>query len=119
DDTWYSQPSTTKNINYLALNPGEYKFEIRVRVGDDYTQTKEINFTINKPFWLQYWFIAFSVIALLVLLYVVYRWAEIRTKKSQELKEQLALSQLTALRSQMNPHFMFNVLNAVQGLIYS
>lgn len=119
DDNWYSQSSTAKNINYLALNPGEYKFEIRVKIGDNYTKTQEINFTINKPFWLQYWFLAFAIFALLTLLFVVYRWAEIKTKKSQELKEQLALSQLTALRSQMNPHFLFNVLNAVQGLIYS
>lgn len=119
DDTWYSQSSSAKNINYLALNPGEYKFEIRIKIGDNYTKTQQIDFTINKPFWLQYWFIGFSVLALLVLLFVVYRWAEVRTKKSQELKEQLALSQLTALRSQMNPHFLFNVLNAVQGLIYS
>ncbi|MFY0484059.1 histidine kinase [Flavobacterium sp. PLA-1-15] len=119
DDNWYSQPSTTKNINYLALNPGEYKFEMRVKLGDNYTEIQEINFTIRKPFWLQYWFIALTVLVFLALLFLVYRWAEIKTKKSQELKEQLALSQLTALRSQMNPHFLFNVLNAVQGLIYS
>ncbi|RZK09895.1 MAG: hypothetical protein EOO46_12435, partial [Flavobacterium sp.] len=119
DDTWYAQPSTTKNINYLALNPGNYKFEIRVKLGDNYTKTQEINFIIKKPFWLQYWFIAFSILVFLSLLFLVYRWAEIKTRKSQELKEQLALSQLTALRSQMNPHFLFNVLNAVQGLIYS
>ncbi|WP_026703489.1 sensor histidine kinase [Flavobacterium soli] len=119
DDTWYSQPSKTNNINYLALNPGKYKFEIRVKIGDNYTNTREINFIINKPFWLQYWFMGLSFLGLLALLLLVYRWAEIKTKKSQELREQLALSQLTALRSQMNPHFMFNVLNAVQGLIYS
>lgn len=119
DDTWYSQPSKTNNINYLALNPGKYKFEIRVKIGDNYTKTREINFTIKKPFWLQYWFMGLSFLGLLALLLLVYRWAEIKTKKSQQLREQLALSQLTALRSQMNPHFMFNVLNAVQGLIYS
>lgn len=119
DDNWYFQPSTTRNINYLALNPGEYKFEIRIKIGDTYTKTQEIDFTIKKPFWSQYWFIAISILALLALLFIVYRWAEIKTRKSQELKEQLALSQLTALRSQMNPHFLFNVLNAVQGLIYS
>lgn len=119
DDNWYSQSSATRNINYLALNPGEYKFEIRVKIGDTYTKTQEIGFIIKKPFWQQYWFIALTILALLALLFVVYRWAEIKTRKSQELKEQLALSQLTALRSQMNPHFLFNVLNAVQGLIYS
>ena len=68
---------------------------------------------------MQYWFLSIVIFGLLSLLYFVYRWAEIKTRKSEELKEQLALSQLIALRSQMNPHFIFNVLNAVQGLIYS
>ena len=119
DDTWYSQSSKTNNINYLALNPGEYKFEIRVKIGDNYTKIQYVDFIIKKPFWLRYWFMGLTLLGLLALLFLVYRWAEIKTKKSQELKEQLALSQLTALRSQMNPHFLFNVLNAVQGLIYS
>ncbi|HRE64007.1 MAG TPA: histidine kinase [Ferruginibacter sp.] len=33
------------------------------------------------------------------------------------LKEKLAASQLTALRTQMNPHFIFNALNSVQQYI--
>ena len=119
DDKWYSQDASTKNINYLALNPGDYHFQIKVKLGDQYTQLYGIRFVIQKPFWIQYWFMVTALLALLALLFLVYRWAEIKTKKSEELKEQLAVSQLTALRSQMNPHFMFNILNAVQGLIYS
>jgi len=119
DDKWYNLSSNAKNINFLSLNPGTYKFQINIKIGEKYTQIQEINFEINKPFWLQYWFITLSILFLLGLLFLVYRWAVIKTRKSEELKEQLALSQLTALRSQMNPHFIFNILNAVQGLIYS
>ncbi|WP_432672095.1 sensor histidine kinase [Flavobacterium sp. SM2513] len=119
DKKWYSLSSNAKNINFLALNPGNYKFQINIKIGEKYTAIKEINFQIHKPFWLRYSFLTVSVFALLALLYLVYRWAVIKTRKSEELKEQLALSQLTALRSQMNPHFIFNILNAVQGLIYS
>ena len=36
----------------------------------------------------------------------------------QGLKERLFKSQLVAIRSQMNPHFIYNVLNTVQGLLY-
>ncbi len=119
DEKWFSQNSTVNNVNYLALNPGNYTFEIRVKIDQEYSEVYSINFKINKPYYQQLWFLTIIFLALISLLYLVYRWAEIKTKKSQELKEQLALSQLTALRSQMNPHFMFNVLNAVQGLIYS
>jgi len=119
DNKWQSVDSKTRDINFLALKPGTYKFQLKIEIGGKFTPFKEINFKILKPFWLQIWFLTIVIFALLTLLYAVYRWAELKTKKSEELKEQLALSQLTALRSQMNPHFIFNVLNAVQGLIYS
>ena len=47
--------------------------------------------------------------------------AEIRNKELHlaSLKESLAASQLTALRAQMNPHFIFNALNSVQQYILS
>lgn len=47
--------------------------------------------------------------------------AEIRKKELHlaTLKENLAASQLTALRAQMNPHFIFNALNSVQQYILS
>ncbi len=119
DDKWYTSSSNAKNINFLALTPGIYKFQINIKIGEKYTPIQEIDFEISKPFWLQLWFLTIVIVGLVGLLYLVYRWAEVKTRKSEELKEQLALSQLTALRSQMNPHFIFNVLNAVQGLIYS
>jgi ligand-binding sensor domain-containing protein len=119
DKKWYNLSSNAKNVNFLALNPGDYKFQINIKIGEKYTEIQEINFQIKKPFWLRYSFLMVSFFALIGLLYLVYRWAVIKTRKSEELKEQLALSQLTALRSQMNPHFIFNILNAVQGLIYS
>lgn len=119
NDKWQKKASKTENINFLALTPGTYQFQIKIEIGDRMTPVQKIDFTIQKPFWLQIWFLTITIFALIALLYAVYRWAELKTKKSEELKEQLALSQLTALRSQMNPHFIFNVLNAVQGLIYS
>jgi LytS/YehU family sensor histidine kinase len=55
----------------------------------------------------QDWFTSFS------------QWRIESIRKRQKIREHLALSQITALRTQMNPHFMFNILNAFQGLIYS
>jgi LytS/YehU family sensor histidine kinase len=44
---------------------------------------------------------------------------EKRLIRQQSIKEQVLKSQLVALRAQMNPHFLYNVLNTVQGLVYS
>ena len=119
DTLWTSQSALVTKVRFLALNPGAYTFEARVRTADLVTPTQTRFLIIKKPFWFTYGFITFMAAFFFVLIYAVFKWATIRTKKQQKIKEQLALSQLTALRTQMNPHFMFNVLNAVQGLIYS
>ena len=118
-NTWNAISSQTPNVKFESLKSGNYIFQIRVKYDNRTTKIKELSFEVKKPFWLQWWFILFEVITLGFIIYFVNKNAVLRTKKKQEVKEQLALSQITALRSQMNPHFMFNVLNSVQGLIYS
>ena len=118
-NTWSILSSQTSNIKFESLKSGSYVFQIRVKYGNKTTEINELHFEVNKPFWLQWWFILFEIMTLGFIIYLVNKNAVLRTKKKQEVKEQLALSQITALRSQMNPHFMFNVLNSVQGLIYS
>jgi ligand-binding sensor domain-containing protein len=118
-DEWQTQNAKQTQLNFLALKPNNYQLQVRIKTGTNYTDIKTFSFKINKPFWSQTWFNLLVLITLVLLLYTVYRWAVLKTKKQQRIREMLAISQLTALRSQMNPHFMFNVLNAVQGLIYS
>lgn len=116
---WYNLTSDASNVKLVSLNSGNYIFQIRVKYGDSTSKIQELHFEVKKPFWLQWWFLFLEFLVFCFVLYMVNKAAVLRTKKRQEIKEQLALSQLTALRSQMNPHFMFNVLNSVQGLIYS
>lgn len=55
--------------------------------------------------------IVITVLLLSLLVFVLYRRKELKTQKQQaELKQKL-------LRSQMNPHFMFNTLNAINQYI--
>jgi hypothetical protein len=118
-EEWQTQNAKQNQLNFLALKPNNYQLQARIKTGTTYTDVKTFSFKINKPFWSKTWFNLLVFTTLVLLLYSVYRWAVLKTKKQQRIREMLAISQLTALRSQMNPHFMFNVLNAVQGLIYS
>lgn len=117
--TWQSQSAKENKLNFVALDPSDYVLRARLNAGSLTTCEIDFPFVVASPFWLQSWFIASLFLALIGLFFFVYKWAIIQTKKKQDIKEMLAISQLTALRSQMNPHFMFNVLNAIQGLIYS
>lgn len=105
-------------INFLKFNNlphGDYNLQLlaenKIKV--------EFPFSISKPFWLTWWFIFIEIIFGLLLIYLTIQITQFRLRKKQIFKEKLILSQLTALRSQMNPHFLYNVLNSLQGLIYS
>jgi anti-sigma regulatory factor (Ser/Thr protein kinase) len=119
DDNWQKQAGSVATIQFISLPAGEYTLEFQAMANGKYSAVYVVHFTINGPFWLSGWVIMLEIIFGILLLWWVYRLAEKRTRARQLIKEKLALSQLTALRSQMNPHFLFNVLNSVQGLIYA
>jgi hypothetical protein len=84
----------------------------------------QIPFRVLPPFYLTSWFIALSAIVLILLIVLIVLWrVNISQKKSVEklLKKQLEAralnAELTAIRSQMNPHFIFNVLTAIQAKV--
>lgn len=56
---------------------------------------------------------------ILVVIYVVDSRARLTEQQTQtaRLNEQLSIAQLDALRKQIEPHFLFNTLNAISGLV--
>jgi len=113
-NNWINTTSTT--INYTDLPPNNYNLELETQ-----GITKNYTFRIT-PLWYQYT-ISKIGITLLILLFVGFLLSKIRNrelaKKTAKLntQKQLAEYELHALRSQMNPHFVFNSLNAIQYYI--
>ena len=58
-----------------------------------------------------------SMVAVLALLWAGYRWRIGQVREKARIKQQLAEMELKALRSQMNPHFLFNSLNSIKNYI--
>ncbi len=104
---------------FSNLAAGTYTFEVQSgTMGMFYeSNTVKHTFTIAKPIYQQVWFIAF-VIALIgctTALFIHFRIKRL-TQKRQVEKEQLQI-QLTNLRMQVNPHFLFNSFNTLMNLI--
>lgn len=103
---------------YSNLNPGKYTF--RVWKKDDSSNWIEgMPLSIElSPIWhQQLWFklLVLLVSSLLIILFIRFRKQE-RDRKSQLQKARLE-ADLKALRSQMNPHFIFNSLNSINRYI--
>ena len=119
NNDWILQDGKIQEVNFIALEPGAYVFEARVKLGDVFSKIERFSFVIARPFWRSFWFIGLIIILVFWIFYSIYLYQIRKLKTKQVIREQLALSQITALRTQMNPHFMFNILNAFQGLIYT
>lgn len=119
DSSWYFQPAQNNTFNYLSLPPGDYRFELRTLFNNFPSDSTHFSFSIASPVWKKSWFVLLMILTGISLLFWIQRYSTKRLKKKQLVNEKLLRSQITALRSQMNPHFMFNVLNSVQGLIFS
>ena len=110
------QTSLTNTVNYNALKPSSYTFVVS-KNGIE----KSFSFTVEPLWWQRVWFrvlVGFGGASLL--LYGVWLMSKrIQKRKDQKLiqEKQLSQIQLRALRSQMNPHFVFNSLSAIQYYI--
>ncbi len=85
------------------------------------TAPEKSNREILLKMWSAYWHWPVIIFSLLLLIIIVIRIrvnAVRRTKfEKRELEQQLLQSELKALRSQMNPHFIFNAINSIQHYV--
>jgi LytS/YehU family sensor histidine kinase len=103
------------------LKPGNYEFQVRVRAGSRASSPAVISFTI-QPAWYQQpviqiiCYITLLAGAVFLILFFVKR-AAMKVQKAKRESQKLAELELRALRSRMNPHFVFNVLTSIQNFI--
>ncbi|MGB1243041.1 MAG: histidine kinase, partial [Chitinophagales bacterium] len=123
DSSWVNIPNNNNVVRYPSLPSGDYLFEVKTinEDGVESTHPAKIHFFIDRPYYLKWWFILLTIggIAGLISSFFLFRINAMRKQNElitsqQHLETELIQSQLTALRSQMNPHFMFNALNSIQ-----
>lgn len=126
DDTWKTLTNGLGNVVYNSLPTGDFTFEVAAKnaVEDPRGNLIQVPFRVSLPFWKQSWFLIILYLGgLLVSVWIVWRRVRFRESvKNNQLKELAVEKQITDLklenlRTQMNPHFIFNALNSIQEYI--
>ena len=135
DTSWHYTKNST--LQFPNLPFGKYHFRINAcdKFGYWSSRYADIYFDITPPYYKTIWFIVCSSIALILLIYLFtyYLLKRKNHKKEESLKFQksLLIEKENALNfkqkqqdaeqklyaAQVNPHFIFNSLNSIQGFI--
>lgn len=106
-------------ITYPNLPPGKYTFYVRSSATDNFTNASmaSYEFRISAPFWKRAWFYVPLISLLIAGGYFYIRQREKILKKEAAISRQNIEFQYETLRSQVNPHFLFNSFNTLAGVI--
>jgi len=116
DQAWH-YAGKRKYISYTNLEGGNYIFRLKVNDG----QELAIPIFISTPFWKTAWFFALIGLSILGIVLMIHFYRMKQMRKQEALKsiynKKISQLEIKALRSQMNPHFLFNSLNSIRFYI--
>jgi hypothetical protein len=105
--------------HYLAFNslpPGNYTLMVKAtNSNNEWGPVSSLQIRVNPPFWRTWWFILISSLVALGILFLI----AIEIYKRKDAQRKQVISELAALRNQLNPHFIFNSLGSLQHFIIS
>lgn len=134
---WYTQPESVRYryrlegfdpdwkvskdhlASYPKLPPGHYTLRVQTSEHGNFERVPEVSwsFVVQPPFWSEWWFVLLCAAGFGGLLWAFVRNREERLRREAQLKRESVESQFAALKSQINPHFLFNSFNTLITII--
>lgn len=120
EDNWLDL--TGDNIDLINPKYGRYIIKIKAKsVSSANSMPLEFVLDITPPFWATWWFITFYICVAIAIVVLIVRYRFLlafrKNQKENDNKIRFMKSEYKALNALMNPHFIFNTLNNVQGLV--
>ena len=113
--------NSLSTANYLNIPPGNYTFLVRAKKqsGNWGQVNDELHIIVQPAIWQTWWFQTFIAAFIISTTYWLLHRRIVSIRKSAELRQKIAETEMMMLRAQMNPHFIFNCLNAIDNLIHT
>ncbi|MBV6653379.1 MAG: histidine kinase, partial [Mameliella sp.] len=111
-----------RQVRYTNLSPGQYTFTVATEdINGQRSAYHRVAVQIKSNYWRQVSPWVLILLSLGLMLWLGYRVrlhrVKMQTEQEQAINKQFAELELQALQAQMNPHFVFNSLSAIQYFI--
>lgn len=122
DEDWI-EAKGRRYANYTNVPSGNYLFHLQAANNEGIWNDKifTLPVTIDTPWWAAWWFRLSVLYFIGLIIYAIYRFRISQIRKEERLRtdfeKKLVGQEMTALRAQMNPHFLFNSLNSIDSYI--
>ena len=102
---------------YTNVQPGRYTFEVRVHTeASDWSPAANLSIRILPPWYETWWFRILLSLAIVLTVLTTIRSVIRRQQRELEIDKRFAQLETMVLKSQMNPHFIFNSMNSIRYL---
>ena len=109
--------------NYTSVPPGEYTFQLMAANNEGMWNPEllEVPVIIQQAWYKSWWFLTLLGLFFAGMVYAFFSYRVQQVRKEEKIKanyeKKLAGVEMSALVSQMNPHFLFNSLNSIDSYI--
>jgi signal transduction histidine kinase len=112
-----SSITSNREVEFLSLHHGKYLFLVTAKNSSGIWSESPaaFSFIIQPAWWQTGWFRFLLLVSLGAGVLFFYRSKVKKLKREFETERRQASLQLTAMRAQMNPHFIFNVMNSIRN----
>jgi len=116
DQTWKDDRGD-RRAGYTNVSPGRYEFLVRVKTESDaWSDPTAIDIHVRPAWYQTLWFKLLIGLLTILLIASLVRSFIARRERELEIDKRFAQLETMILKSQMNPHFIFNSLNSIRYL---
>lgn len=104
---------------FPKLPSGTFTFRVQASLNGGFDNASETSyvFRIARPVWQRGWFILLLVVLTIIVAYSLIKFRDRKMQRLAQLEQERVMFDYEHLKSQVNPHFLFNSLNTLTNLI--